>query len=40
MASRGAMAAGTDGADFEHRERVAAQYQIRYVPNNVFSQAL
>lgn len=32
MASRGgAMAIGTDGADFEHRQRVAAHYQIRFV---------
>lgn len=32
MASRGgAMVTGTDGADFEHRQRVAAHYQIRYI---------
>lgn len=24
------MISGTDGADFEHRQRVAAHYQIRY----------
>lgn len=30
MASRGGpMIDGTDGADFQHRERVAAHYQIR-----------
>lgn len=30
MASRGGpMVTGTDGADFEHRQRVAAHYQIR-----------
>lgn len=32
MASRGGvMVTGTNGADFEHREKIAAQYQIRYV---------
>lgn len=31
MASRGGpMVMGTDGTDFSHRQRVAAQYQIRY----------
>lgn len=31
MASRGGpMITGTDGADFEHRQRVAAHYQIRW----------
>lgn len=30
MASRGGvMVTGTNGADFEHREKVAAQYQLR-----------
>jgi hypothetical protein len=30
MASRGGpMVYGTDGADFEHRQRVAEHYQIR-----------
>lgn len=30
MATRGGpMITGTDGADFEHRQRVAAHYQIR-----------
>jgi hypothetical protein len=28
MASRGEMVLGTDGTDFEHRQRVAAHYQI------------
>ena len=32
MASTGRTVAGTDGADFEHRETVASQYQIRSVP--------
>lgn len=32
MATRGGpMVLGTDGADFEHRQRVAAHYQIRFV---------
>lgn len=31
MASRaGPRAAGTDGSDFQHRERVAVHYQMRY----------
>ncbi|NP_001230668.1 protein jagunal homolog 1 isoform 3 [Mus musculus] len=31
MASRaGPRAAGTDGSDFQHRERVAMHYQMRY----------
>lgn len=30
MASRGGpRAAGTDGSDFQHRERVASHYQMR-----------
>lgn len=31
MASRGAMVAGSSGADYEHREQVAQQYQLRWV---------
>uniref|UniRef100_A0A8C2DY39 Protein jagunal homolog 1 n=1 Tax=Cyprinus carpio TaxID=7962 RepID=A0A8C2DY39_CYPCA len=32
MASRsGPRATGTDGSDFQHRERVASHYQMRYV---------
>lgn len=32
MASRGGvMVTGTNGADYEHREKIAAQYQIRWV---------
>ncbi|CAG9135757.1 hypothetical protein JYU34_004850 [Plutella xylostella] len=31
MASRGAMVAGSSGADYEHREQVAAQYHISAV---------
>lgn len=31
MASKGGpVVPGTDGTDFAHRQRVAAQYQIRY----------
>lgn len=31
MASRaGPRAAGTDGSDFKHREKVASHYQMRY----------
>ncbi|XP_058534497.1 protein jagunal homolog 1 isoform X2 [Ochotona princeps] len=34
MASRaGPRAAGTDGSDFQHRERVATHYQMRYGRN-------
>lgn len=29
MASKGVTVTGTDGGDFSHRQRVAAQYQIR-----------
>lgn len=37
MASRvGPMVIGTDGADFEHRQRVAAHYQIRCVLSTFF----
>lgn len=37
MASRvGPMVIGTDGADFEHRQRVAAHYQIRFVLKKKF----
>lgn len=33
MASRaGPRASGTDGSDFQHRERVATHYQMRYTP--------
>lgn len=36
MASRGGpMISGTDGADFEHRQRVAAHYQIRCESNKL-----
>ena len=28
MASRGAYIAGTDGTDFQHREKVASQYAV------------
>lgn len=31
MASRGIMVTGTNGADFQHREKIAIQYQLRYV---------
>uniref|UniRef100_A0A3Q3X6H8 Uncharacterized protein n=1 Tax=Mola mola TaxID=94237 RepID=A0A3Q3X6H8_MOLML len=35
MASRaGPRAAGTDGSDFQHRERVASHYQMRYMYTN------
>lgn len=27
------MVTGTNGADFEHREKIAAQYQIRWDKN-------
>lgn len=32
MASRaGPRAAGTDGSDYQHRERVASHYQMRFI---------
>ena len=29
MASRGTYAQGTDGSDFQHRQRVVEQYQVK-----------